>query len=91
MDVIKVQNQLKDIFIKLGFANQIINDNEYLVFHDTYCKISYIQSVGRFVIETADNYRDAQKGVLEDSDWFSIEDIIENPERIKEVIMNYYM
>lgn len=88
---IKVQNQLKDIFIKLGFANQIINDNEYLVFHDTYCKISYIQSVGSFVIESADNYRDAQKGVLEDSDWFSIEDIIENPERIKEVITNYYM
>lgn len=91
MDVIEVQNQLKDIFIKLGFANQIINDNEYLVFHDTYCKISYIQSVGRFVIESADNYRDAQKGVLEDSDWFSIENIIENPEGIKEVIMNYYM
>ncbi len=91
MDVIKVQNQLKDIFIKLGFVNQIINDNEYLVFHDTYCKISYIQSVGSFVIESADNYRDAQKGVLEDSDWFSIENIIENPEGIKEVIMNYYM
>lgn len=91
MDVIKVQNQLKDIFIKLGFANQIINDNEYLVFHDTYCKISYIQSAGSFVIETTDNYRDAQKGVLEDSDWFSIENIIENPEGIREVITNYYM
>lgn len=76
MNVMKVQNQLKDIFIKLGFINRIINDKEYLVFQDTFCKISYIQSVGSFVIETADNYSDAEKGLLEDSDWFSVEDIV---------------
>jgi len=91
MDVEKIQNQLKDIFIKLGFVNRIINDNEYLVFHDTFCKISYIQSIGSFVIESADNYSDAEKGLLEDSDWFTIEDITENHEEIRKKITNYYM
>lgn len=90
MDVMQVQNQLKDIFMKLGFVNKVINDREYLVFDNTFCKISYIQSIGGFVVETADNYSDAEKGLLEDSDWFSIEDINEDQAKIRKAIKKYY-
>lgn len=91
MDIIQAQNRLENIFLELGFVYKIINERKYLVFNNTYCKISFIYEEGSFVIETADTYADAEKGVLEDSDWLSIEDIKEQKEKIRNIIINYYM
>ncbi len=91
MDIIHAQNRLENIFVELGFEYNIINEKKYLVFNNTYCKISFIYAENSFVIETADTYAEAEKGVLEDSDWFSIDDIKEHQEKIRNIIMNYYM
>lgn len=91
MDIIQAQNQLENIFLELGFVYQIINGKKYLVFNNTYCKISFIYAEDSFVIETADTYEEAGKGVLEDSDWFSIEDVKEHQEKIRNMIINYYI
>lgn len=91
MDIIHAQNRLESIFVELGFEYNIINEKKYLVFNNTYCKISFIYAENSFVIETADTYAEAEKGVLEDSDWFSIDDIKEHQEKIRNIIMNYYM
>lgn len=89
--IMHAQNWLQKIFLELGYEYKIVNEKKYLVFNNTYCKISFICEEDSFVIETADTYADASAGVLEDSDWFSIEDIKEHPERIRNIIINYYM
>lgn len=91
MDIIQAQNRLENFFLELGFVYKKINERKYLVFNNTYCKISFIYEEGSFVIETADTYADAEKGVLENSDWLSIEDIKEQKEKIRNIIINYYM
>lgn len=89
--IMHAQKWLQKIFLKLGFVYKIVNQKKYLVFNNTYCKISFIYEEDSFVIETADTYADAETGVFEDSDWFSIEDIKEHPEKIRNIIINYYM
>lgn len=91
MNIIQAQNRLEKIFLELGFIYKIINEKKYIVFNNTYCKITFIYAEDSFVIETADTYADAEKGVLEDSDWLSIEDIKEHQEKIRNIIINYYM
>ena len=77
--------------MELGFVYKIINEKKFLVFNNTYCKISFVYEENSFVIETANTYADAEKGVLEDSDWLGIEDIKEHEQKIRNIIINYYM
>lgn len=93
MNIDALINKIENIFIELGFNNEIIGEKryKYLVYHNCYCKITYLEKLGAFVIESTDNIENALNGVLEDGDLYymiSEEDILC---RLRRDIVAYYM
>lgn len=72
MDINILKDKVENIFLELGFKNEIIGEKQYryLVHNNCYCKITYLNSREAFVIECADNAEDAANGVLEDGDLY---------------------
>ncbi len=58
----------QNILIELGFKIEFVGEKQYqyLVYNNCYCKITYLEKLNAFVIESADNLTDAMNGVLED-------------------------
>ena len=94
MNINKCKKIIENIFLELGFKNEIVGESQhqYLVYNNCYCKITYLERIGAFVIESADNYKDALNGVLEDGDLYYV-DIMEEGilRRIRRDIVAYYM
>ena len=72
MDIDGLKNKIENIFLQLGFRNKNIGKEQYryLVYNECYCKITYLEELGAFVIESADNIKDALNGALEDGDLY---------------------
>ena len=87
-------NKIENIFLELGFKYETIGEKQYqyLVYNNCYCKITYLEKLGAFVIESADNINDALNGTLEDGDLYYI-DISEEDMlcRLRKDIVTYYM
>ena len=94
MDIESIKNSIKNIFIELGFKNEFVGDNkyQYLVYNNCYCKITYLEKLRAFVIESADNLTDAMNGVLEDGDLYYM-DISEDAmlHQLRRDVVAYYM
>lgn len=94
MDINGLINKIEDIFLELGFKIEVVGEKQYryLVYNNCYCKITYLEKSGAFVIESADNLNDAINGVLEDGDLYYI-DISEDAlfHQIKRDVTAYYM
>lgn len=87
----KMKNKIEEVFINLGFQNVTINNMKYLNYKDYYCKVTFLKAWSAFVIESADNIRDAEKGILEDGDLYytniSESQLLENIK--KDIISDY--
>lgn len=94
MDIESLKNRIKNIFIELGFRNEFVGEKQYqyLVYDNCYCKITYLEKLRAFVIESADNLIDAINGVLEDGDLYYM-DIPEEDMlyQLRRDIVAYYM
>ena len=77
MDYKKILCKMEEVFASLGFEQVLINDVKFMKYKDYYCKITFLRDWSAFVIESADNIQDAEKGVLEDGDLYYT-DISEN-------------
>lgn len=94
MKIAGLKHKMESIFLELGFERKAIGEKQYqyLVYNNCYCKITYIEDLGAFVIESADNINDAANGVLEDGDLYyldiSEEDILC---QFRKDIVAYYM
>lgn len=85
-------DNIKKLFIQLGFERIEIDNNEYLKYNDCYCRITYLKSLKAFVIESADSFDDAKKGLLEDGDLYYIDTDEETLlKSIKIDIQKYYI
>lgn len=94
MDIESIKNRIKKIFEELGFKNVFIGEKkyQYLVYNNCYCKITYLEKLRAFVIESADNLTDAMNGVLEDGDLYYM-DISEDAmlHQLRRDVVAYYM
>lgn len=70
MDYEIVFNKMEDIFIKLGFSPVLINGIRFMRYKNCYCKITFLKDWSAFVIESADNIQETEKGILEDGDLY---------------------
>lgn len=94
MNINRIMQEIEGVFLELGFKNEIVGEKRfrYLVYNGCYCKITYLQSRKAFVIECADNEKDASEGVLEDGDWYYLDDSLENLLiKLRQDIVTYYM
>lgn len=66
---------MEKVFFELGFEVKIIGDKQYryLNYNNCYCKITYLERLSAFVIESADNIEDAINGILEDGDLYFLD------------------
>lgn len=94
MDIDSLIKKIESTFIELGFKKEFIGEMQYqyLVHNNCYCKITYLEKLGAFVIESADNLNDAINGALEDGDLYYA-DISENAMlcQLRRDIVAYYM
>lgn len=92
MDYKAILDKMENVFINLGFSPVIINSVKFMRYKDCYCKITFLKDWSAFVIESADNIQDAEKGILEDGDLYYI-DISENKllNQLKSDLIKYYL
>lgn len=94
MDIESLKNRIKNIFEELGFKNEFVGEKQYqyLVYNNCYCKITYLEKLKAFVIESADDLIDAINGVLEDGDLYYMdlpeEDMLR---QLRRDVVAYYM
>lgn len=70
MDYIVILKKIEETFVNLGFCPIIINGIKFMRHRECYCKVTFLKDWSAFVIESADNLQDAEKGVLEDGDLY---------------------
>lgn len=92
MDYEIVLNKMEDIFINLGFSPVLINGIKFMKCKNCYCKITFLKDWSAFVIESADNIQEAEKGILEDGDLYYT-DMPEKQllDRFKSDLIKYYL
>ena len=94
MDIESLKKRINNIFIELGFKIEFVGEKQYKywVYNNCYCKITYLEKLNAFVIESADNLTDAMNGVLEDGDLY-YEDISEDAmlHQLRRDVVAYYM
>lgn len=73
MNIERTKRKIEKRFLDKGFKKEIVNDKWYLVYNSTYCKITYLEKIGAFVVESADNIQDAANGILEDGDLYYLD------------------
>ncbi|NMC56793.1 MAG: hypothetical protein GYA50_06200 [Eubacteriaceae bacterium] len=71
-DTKKILNEIKSLFLRLGFQKIEVNDVINYVYGNTYCIPHCLQRLG-FLIEYADSLEEAQKNWYEDGDSFPLE------------------
>lgn len=92
MDNEKLKKKMEEVFKCVGFKVIKINNTNFYVNKNCYCKLTYLKSLSAFVIESADSYQEAEAGVLEDGEIY----FISIPEtdlllKLKEDLLNYYV
>ncbi len=87
-----ILNKIEELFINLGFSPVMINGIKFMRYKECYCKITFLKKWSAFVIESADNIQDAEKGVLEDGDLYYT-DISESEllNQLKADLISYYL
>ncbi len=92
MDYKAIVDKMEKTFINLGFSPVIINGIKFMRYKECYCKMTFLRDWSAFVIESADNIQDVEKGVLEDGDLYYM-DISESEllSQLKSDLINYYM
>ena len=92
MDYKVILDKMEKLFINLGFSPIIINGVKFMRYKECYCKMTFLKDWSVFVIESADNIEDAEKGVLEDGDLYYT-DMPESEllSQLKSDLINYYM
>lgn len=94
MDYKNMLCKMEEVFINLGFETVIINNVRCLKYKECYCKVTFIKEWSAFVVESADNIKDAENGVFEDSDVYDItEHITENKllDNLRDNLVRYYL
>ena len=88
-----IYEKIEDVFTNIGFTPAMINDVKFLRYKECYCKITYLKDWSAFVIESAENLQDAEKGILEDGDLYYTEDMSESEllSRLKSDLISYYL
>ena len=72
MEIDSLMEKIESIFGEYGFKEETIGKKRYLVRDSCYCQITYLEKLQAFVIESADNIKDAFNGALEDGDLYYI-------------------
>ena len=94
MDKNILLKKMENIFLELGFKKENVGEKQcqYLVYNECYCKITYLEKLEAFVIESAGNIEDASKEVLEDGDLYYVDVSEENLlNQLKKDLVDYYM
>ena len=94
MTVDYLLKKIENIFLSLGFAIEFVGVKQlrYLRYQNCYCKITFLETWGAFVIESADNLQEAENQMLEDGELYYVnapEDALLR--QIEEDIKKYYM
>lgn len=94
MNINNLINKIENIFLELNFKYETIGEKKYryLVYNSCYCKVTYLEKLEAFVIESADNIKDALNEVLEDGDLYYMNISEENLLcQLKRDIVTHYM
>lgn len=90
----EIKNRMEQKFISAGFSYVYVGDKnlKFLNYGNCYCRITYLDNLSAFVIETADNIEDAMNNVLEDDDLY----FLDTPEdemlrELRDDILAYYL
>lgn len=92
MDNKLILTKMEKIFMDLGFKPIIVNGIKFMRYKDCYCKMTFLNGIGAFVIESAESLQDAEKGILEDGDLYYT-DISESEilSQLKSDLIQYYL
>ena len=92
MDNVQLKKKIESLFLETGFQRETLGETQCLVYHNCYCRVSYLSHYNAFVIESADSYQEAINHLFEDGDLYYI-DIgeIELLNQIKKDIARYYL
>jgi hypothetical protein len=71
-EIKSIENKIKDVLKVFNFKEVIINDEIVYEYKNQYYKFTYVAALKAFVIESAENYKDAVMNVFEDSDIYPI-------------------
>lgn len=94
MNAKHMMNSIQTLFLSLGFRQEVVGENQlyYLRYDSCYCKVTHLEKIDAFVIESADSAEDAAKGILEDGDLYYLDNSEEELLRQLEIdIKAYYM
>jgi len=94
MTIEYLQKKIESIFLSLGFTIELVGTKQlrYLRYQNCYCKITFLEAWGAFVIENADNLQEAENQMLEDGELYYVnvpEDALLR--QIEKDIRQYYM
>jgi len=86
------KKKMEQVFLSLGFHEELIGGERYLVYRHNYCKVTYLEFYSAFVIEWTDSYEEAEKKRLEDDDLYYL-DVPEDVmlQTLREDLKKYYM
>lgn len=94
MTIQYLHKKIESIFLSLGFTIDLVGTKQlrYLRYQNCYCKITFLEAWGAFVIESANNLQEAEKQMLEDGELYYVnipeDDLLR---QIEEDIKKYYM
>lgn len=94
MNIDSLINKIENIFLELGFKVEFVGKRKhrYMRYKNCYCRVTYLKSLSAFVIESANNFEDAENARLEDGELYFLKDshsVILN--QLREDIKSYYV
>ncbi len=88
----KLKKRMEEVFKNLGFSSINVNGIEYFVYNNCFCKLTFLNKLSAFVIESASSYQDIQKGNIEDGDLYYIDGSEDNILlQLQNDLINYYI
>lgn len=84
---------MEEVLKNLGFSSIDINGTEYFIYNNCYCKLTFLNKLSAFVIESAGSYQDIQNGNIEDGDLYYYIDNSEDNilSQFQNDLINYYI
>ena len=84
-------NIIDGVFLELGFEIVKLDEIKLYRYKENYYKMTYISDFRAYVIEFANNFKDAQNNVFEDGDTYLVDlDVDQFIKKLRADLIKYY-
>jgi len=84
-------NIIDGVFLELGFEIVKLDEKKLYRYKENYYKMTYISDFRAYVIEFANNFKDAQNNVFEDGDTYLVDlDVDQFIKELRADLIKYY-